>query len=75
MIVTIIQMLWKEGSKKFFYIVKVLLATGLWKEGSKKKNYCERARGHRDVKGRQQDKTLLWRCLWPHGALKFQIVF
>jgi hypothetical protein len=35
MIVTIIQGLWKEGSKKTFLIVKVLVARGLWKEGSK----------------------------------------
>jgi hypothetical protein len=35
MTVTIIQGLWKEGSKKKKIIVKVLLVTGLWKEGSK----------------------------------------
>jgi len=56
MTVTIIQGLWKEGSKKKKIIVKVLVATELWKEGSKKKN-------------------LLWSCLWPCGALKFQSAF
>jgi len=38
MIVTIIQGLWKESSKIFFIIVKVLVATRLWKEGNKKIN-------------------------------------
>jgi hypothetical protein len=38
MTVTIIQGLWKEGSKKKKIIVKVLVTIGLWKEGSKKKN-------------------------------------
>jgi hypothetical protein len=37
MIVTIIQGLWKEGSKKCFFILKVFVAIWLWKEGSKKK--------------------------------------
>jgi len=38
MIVTIIQGLWKEGSKRKKIIMKVLVAKGLWKEGNKKKN-------------------------------------
>jgi hypothetical protein len=38
MTITIIQGLWKEGSK-YIYIVKVFVATGLWKGGNKKKKF------------------------------------
>ncbi len=55
MIFTIIQGLWKEGTKKNKNILKVLVAI------------C----GHRAMKGMQQEKKkLLWRWLWPLGTLK-----
>ncbi len=43
MTVLIIQGLWKESSKNFFIIVRVLVTTMLWKEGNKKFFYYESA--------------------------------
>jgi hypothetical protein len=78
MTITIIQGLWKEGSKEkklYYESASGHRAQGYERKAAIKFFYCERACDHRAVKGRQQHKNLLWRCLWPRGALKFQIAF